>query len=303
MCSTSPTTRCAAGMRLDDIEIRRNDAVFLDGSGRRQPARSDHRRGLLPPLRREARSWPCRRRSTGPGSKVWSRSGPSFCGRDGPHRRRRFDRGHRRASPRQGWTFPTTASGATRRCSSRLANTKEPLYLRPSRRQPALPRRCRPPLRPGDRALPARGFTDILLRGDTDFSLTADFDRWDDDGVRFVFGYDAKANLVEAAEGQPDELYHELAGQGRAPVRDRPRTRPGQRERGRSCAERGYKNDPPRRRGARRVLLPTRALRAGLPDRRAAEEPLDRARPGRAVRRSSATSSTSPTTASSPPSR
>ena len=30
------------------------------------------------------------------------------------------------------------------------------------------------------------------LRGDTDFSLTTEFDRWDTDGVRFVFGYDAR---------------------------------------------------------------------------------------------------------------
>ena len=39
----------------------------------------------------------------------------------------------------------------------------------------------------------------MLLRGDTDFSLTANFDRWDDD-VKFVFGYDAKPNLIQIAE-------------------------------------------------------------------------------------------------------
>ncbi len=39
------------------------------------------------------------------------------------------------------------------------------------------------------------GFKDILLRGDTDFSQTRHLDRWDADGVHFVFGYDAAPNL------------------------------------------------------------------------------------------------------------
>lgn len=46
------------------------------------------------------------------------------------------------------------------------------------------------------------GFEAILLRGDTDFSLTANFDRWDDDGVRFVFGYDAGATMRAYAEDE-----------------------------------------------------------------------------------------------------
>jgi hypothetical protein len=57
------------------------------------------------------------------------------------------------------------------------------------------------------------GFEDILLRGDTDFSLTAEFDRWDDDGVRFVFGYDANATMVAYAEDDTsldDEGYRQL---------------------------------------------------------------------------------------------
>ena len=65
-----------------------------------------------------------------------------------------------------------------------------------------------------------------MLRGDTDFSLTTEFDRWDADGVRFVFGYDAKANLVQAAEGQPEDLYHELAAKAERQIATRPRTRP-----------------------------------------------------------------------------
>ena len=53
----------------------------------------------------------------------------------------------------------------------------------------------------------AAGFRKILLRGDTDFTQTEHLDRWDDDGVRFIFGIDATANLVrnrrESAEKTP----------------------------------------------------------------------------------------------------
>ena len=47
------------------------------------------------------------------------------------------------------------------------------------------------------------------MRGDTDFSLTSELDRWDDDRVRFVFGYE-RANLVQKAEGMAEQTYHEL---------------------------------------------------------------------------------------------
>src|SRR4030067_470514 len=78
-----------------------------------------------------------------------------------------------------------------------LANTGEPLYLvnrsgnRPSSEGAAgrfaqaigLCRRA--------------GFREILLRGDTDFTQTGELDRWDADGVGFLFGIDAMPNLYE----------------------------------------------------------------------------------------------------------
>jgi len=107
-----------------------------------------------------------------------------------------------------------------------LANTKEPLYLgllganRPSHegvidyydRAIALCRQA--------------GFTQIRLRGDTDFSLTTELDRWDDDGVHFVFGYDAKANLIKRAEGIDDAIYHELVTRAEAQIATTARARP-----------------------------------------------------------------------------
>ena len=44
--------------------------------------------------------------------------------------------------------------------------------------------------------------------------------------MRFVFGYDAKANLVQAAESQGEDLYHELAAKAERQIATRPRTRP-----------------------------------------------------------------------------
>ena len=56
----------------------------------------------------------------------------------------------------------------------------------------------------------AAGFKEILLRGDTDFAITTEFDRWDDDGVKFIFGYDAKPNLVDIAESLGDDAWKPL---------------------------------------------------------------------------------------------
>lgn len=54
------------------------------------------------------------------------------------------------------------------------------------------------------------GFAGILLRGDTAFSMTANLDRWTDDGVRFVFGYIAAPSLKERADGLPEDEYEVL---------------------------------------------------------------------------------------------
>ncbi len=107
-----------------------------------------------------------------------------------------------------------------------LANTGEPLYLvnrsgnRPSHegvisRFDAAIELCR-----------AGGFRDILLRGDTDFSLTAEFDRWTDNGVRFVFGYDARANLIGEADQAPEDEIRELERRAERVIATRPRARP-----------------------------------------------------------------------------
>ena len=50
----------------------------------------------------------------------------------------------------------------------------------------------------------------ITLRGDTDFTLTGELDRWDGQGVKFIFGMDAHRKVVNLAEALPEEAWRPL---------------------------------------------------------------------------------------------
>ena len=178
------------GRRLEDIEARRQDAVFLDGLGveslpdpttagdfcRRFDAAAVL--ALQEAVNRaRLKVW----RAQPPGSSSSRRSSTPTPASSPPALR-----------PSRGWTSPTTASGGTRRSWSR---SRTPANLVPG------PVGANRPSHEGvidyyDRAIALcrnAGFKQIRLRGDTDFALTTEFDRWDADGVRFVFGNDARA--------------------------------------------------------------------------------------------------------------
>ena len=71
------------------------------------------------------------------------------------------------------------------------------------------------------------GFRSVLMRGDTDFAQTAHLDRWDaDPRVRFIFGYDAAANLVALADALPERAWRTLERPPRYAVQTQPRQRP-----------------------------------------------------------------------------
>jgi hypothetical protein len=122
-----------------------------------------------------------------------------------------------------------------------LANTAEPLFLcnrsgnRPSHegvigyfdKSIALCRRA--------------GFADILLRGDTDFSLTAAFDRWSDDKVRFIFGNDANDTMKAWAGSAPDDMYQELVREAERIIKTKARERP-ENVKQRIVVERGFED-------------------------------------------------------------
>lgn len=70
------------------------------------------------------------------------------------------------------------------------------------------------------------GFKKITLRGDTDFTQSKHLDRWDSDGVTFVFGIDAMPNLVGLAEALPDKAWKRLERREKYEVKTEPRQRP-----------------------------------------------------------------------------
>ena len=81
-------------------------------------------------------------------------------------------------------------------------------------------------------ALCRASFASVRVRGDTDFSLTRHFDRWDASGVRFVFGYDAKENLKKIADSLPDSAGRPLERRSKHEVATAPRAkRPNAKER------------------------------------------------------------------------
>ncbi len=230
------------GRCLEDIELRRNDEVFLDalqtdripdptteGDFCRRFVSPYHIRQLHDAID-EARL------------KVWARQPKQF-----------FEQaiidadGHLVATAgecKQGMDIVYNGTWGYHPLLVSLANTGEVLSLvnrsgnRPSHEGAA---------DEYDRAIALcrrAGFLRILLRGDTDFSQTEHLDRWDEDGVEFHFGYDAKDNLKEIADNLPETAWKKLPRPPRYEVRTKKRRRPDKVKqrivRERECIKRGY---------------------------------------------------------------
>jgi hypothetical protein len=210
----------AGGSRIEHLEIRRNDEVYLDALGAtripdpttagdfcRRFSEADVLR-LMDTLN-EARL------------RVWNEQPAGF-----------FDEAFLDADGtlaptggvcKQGVDIAYDGTWGYHPLVVSLANTAEPLYLvnrggnRPSHEQAdvyldkaaALCRRA--------------GFRKITFRGDSKFSQTTHLDRWDREGVRFIFGIDAMPNLVALAEGLAPEQYGELERPARYAIQTAPR--------------------------------------------------------------------------------
>jgi hypothetical protein len=108
-----------------------------------------------------------------------------------------------------------------------LSNTDEVLFqdLRPASRRSHEGAADR--LDESVKLLRRAGFRAITMRGDTDFSQTKHLDRWDTDGVEFVFGFQAAENLRGKAAALPDSAWAPLERKARYQIRTEPR---GERE-------------------------------------------------------------------------
>jgi hypothetical protein len=228
----------AGGTRIEHLELRRNDEVYLDALGaRRLPDPTTEgdfcRRFTEPDVVTLMDAFNRTRR------QVWALQPAGFfkeaaldvdgtlVGTD--------------AECKQGVDIAYNGTWGYHPLLISLANTAEPLYLvnrsgnRPSHEGAAdaldkIIAFCR-----------EAGFERITLRGDTDFTQTKHLDRWDDAGdVRFLFGIDAMPNLKALADDLPAAAYSFLERPARYAIKTAPRERP-ERIKPEIVRERGFK--------------------------------------------------------------
>lgn len=196
------------GNVLDDIEVRRNDAAFLDAIGARTI-----------PDPTTAGDY-CHRFNDGDVKRLMNIVNDIRVGAWKRQPRAFFDDTARIDAD-------GTIVGTTGECKEgmdvayngvwgyhplliSLANTGEPLFIvnrsgnRPSEEGAA------EYLDQAIALVRRGGWKDILLRGDSKFALTKNFDRWDEDGVRFIFGYCASKRMVKEADSVDDDEYQLL---------------------------------------------------------------------------------------------
>jgi len=227
------------GQTLDDIEYRRNDAAYLDALGAESipdpTTAGDFCRRFedtdvddLMDIINETRLG------------IWRRQGPEFVDQTA-----RIDVDGSMVSTtgecKEGMALSYKGVWGYHPLLVSIANTGEPLFIvnregnRPSHEGAA---------RYLDKAIVLCrrvGFSDILLRGDTDFSQTEHLDGWDEQGVRFIFGYDAMSNLKTRADGLGDYTELERRAKRAFVEQDKRRERP-RRVKQQIVRSKGYKN-------------------------------------------------------------
>ena len=223
------------GIRLEDIELRRNDEVFLNALGAQRipdPTTS----GDFTRRFEEEDILTLMEVFNGIRPYLWKRQSKGFLDEaiidvDGTIARTLGEcKGGMDISYKGIWGYhPLIVS---------LANTKEVLYL--------VNRPANVPSHKGaavwiDRAidLVKDHAGKILLRGDTDFSLTANFDRWSKE-VDFIFGMDAHPKLVERAGDLPEASWKEFQRPAKYTVKTKERPKP-ERVKERIVKERQFK--------------------------------------------------------------
>ena len=210
------------GVRLEDIELRRNDEAFLDSLGAQRipdPTTSgDFTRRFdetaiteLMEIYNTVRQRVWQQQPRGFLDEAIIDTDGTIAGTSGECK------GGMSLSYKGIWGYaPLIVS---------LANTNEVLYLVNRPGNVVSHEGCAPWI---DRAITlvkphARR---VLLRGDTDFTLTGELDRWDRQGVQFVFGMDAQPNVVKLAQALPEKEWQALERLPRYEIATEPRMKP-----------------------------------------------------------------------------
>src|SRR5262249_55950298 len=212
------------GDRLQDIELRRHDEVFLDALGAQRipdPTTADDfcRRFTVADIQTLQDVFHDTR------LKAWAEQPAAF-----------FDQAiidmdgmlvETTGACKQGMDIAYDGTWGYHPLVLTLANSGEVLSIvnrsgnRPSHEGAAAE---------GDRCLEVcfrGGFGKVLLRGDSDFSQPEHLDRWDaDPRVQFIFGYDATANLNALADQLPERAWKKLERPPRYQAQGAPRRRP-----------------------------------------------------------------------------
>jgi hypothetical protein len=227
----------AGGVRLEDIEVRRQDENFLNGLGAQRipdpTTAGDFTR------RFSAADILCLQESINRSrAKVWQQQPAGFLAEafidvDGTMASTYGEcKGGIGLSYKGVWGYhPLLVS---------LANTKEVLYLV---NRPGNVTSHQDSVEWIDRAIelvrPHAGT--ITVRGDTDFTHTGQVDRWHEQGTRFILGMDAHAKVVELAKGLPASAWSPLERPPKYEIQTEPRTKPD-RVKEQIVLEKQYKN-------------------------------------------------------------
>jgi hypothetical protein len=214
----------AGGKRIEHIELRRNDEVYLNALGA-QRIPDPTTAGDFCRRFRESDIMDLMDSFNRTRKRVWAQQPPEF-----------FDEAvvdadgtlvGTDAECKEGVDIAYNGTWGYHPLLVSLANTAEPLFIvnrsgnRPSQEQADVfldkaVELCR-----------AVGFRKILLRGDCKFPQTRHLDRWDDAGdIRFIFGYEAFDCLKELADALPAEAYSFLERPPRYQIRTAPRQQP-----------------------------------------------------------------------------
>jgi len=210
------------GQRLEDIELRRNDEAFLDGLGAQRipdPTTSgDFTRrfdqGSILDLMEAINTTR---------QRMWKKQPRGFLSQafidiDGTMAPTLGQcKGGMALSYKGIWGYaPLIIS---------LANTREVLYLVNRPGNVVSHEGCVPWI---ERAIELVRLHagEITLRGDSDFTLSAELDRWDSQGIKFLFGMDAHQKVVQLAEALPERAWKPLERLARYEIATEPRRKP-----------------------------------------------------------------------------